>query len=348
MRKLYKDALICYLMDVSAVSASIIASVVAVLITYKREELQVIMKGFFHILKHCTGNDSGGQWLFCTLCPFLMYPLLKRADIPPGSVGFLICSVLATVTLATSIPGYKLFARKEREEREVREEGEMIIARCGALCSECPYFADGSCPSCPEGPASVRESCPIFECASKEKTACHLCSDLMRCRIFSQERQNCPFEKEFFPLRLGTGYVIYEKNAEESIGIFKDYLNRGEFGLLVSRRFPQQIKEKYNLKNIASIWLSTSEGEDTWIDPCNLSRLHHVITDFIRNRPMSFVLFEGFEYIMIRNSFYTALRFVQSIMDEITLRRSHLLLSINPDAFEKRELALIRRELTEL
>jgi archaellum biogenesis ATPase FlaH len=79
-----------------------------------------------------------------------------------------------------------------------------------------------------------------------------------------------------------------------------------------------------------------------------LSKLHHVITDFIRNAPVSIILLEGFEYLMVRNSFLTALKFVQSIMDEVVLHQSHLILSINPDAFSKAELALIRRELVEL
>jgi hypothetical protein len=149
-------------------------------------------------------------------------------------------------------------------------------------------------------------------------------------------------------LELGLGYVVYEKIPDTSIQLFQQHVDQGERGLLVSRKFPEHTKSKHNLSNVEYVWLSTAEGESNWIDPCNLSKLHHVITDFIRNAPVSIILLEGFEYLMVRNSFLTALKFVQSIMDEVVLHQSHLILSINPDAFSKAELALIRRELVEL
>jgi hypothetical protein len=149
-------------------------------------------------------------------------------------------------------------------------------------------------------------------------------------------------------LELGLGYVVYEKIPDTSIQLFQQHVDHGEKGLLVSRKFPEHTKSKHNLSNVEYVWLSTAEGESNWIDPCNLSKLHHIITDFIRNAPVSIILLEGFEYLMVRNSFLTALKFVQSIMDEVVLHQSHLILSINPDAFSKAELALIRRELVEL
>ena len=257
-----------------------------------------------------------------------------------GNFPVFLCSVLLAV-LITPLAGNNLLSREETVQTEV-------VARCGAVCSECSYFADNICPSCPEGDPELRKTCLIYECAQARETACNLCENRMRCETYRLERGNCPFEKDLFPLQFGMGYVIYEKNADESIIMLRNYVNRGEFGLLVSRRYPKQIKEKYDLKNVATVWLSTSEGEDNWIDPCNLSKLHHVISDFVRNSPVSIVLFEGFEYLMVRNSFSTALKFVQSLMDEIALRNSRLVLSINPDAFDKREQALIRRELIEL
>ncbi|MGC1120222.1 MAG: DUF835 domain-containing protein [Candidatus Methanofastidiosia archaeon] len=150
------------------------------------------------------------------------------------------------------------------------------------------------------------------------------------------------------PLELGLGYVVYEKIPDMSIHLFQLHVDQGEKGLLVSRKFPEHTKSRHNLSNVEYVWLSTAEGENNWIDPCNLSKLHHVITDFIRNASVSIIFLEGFEYLMVRNSFLTALKFVQSIMDEVVLHQSHLILSINPDAFSKAELALIRRELVEL
>ncbi|MBU7015959.1 MAG: DUF835 domain-containing protein [Theionarchaea archaeon] len=329
-------------MDVCAVLASGIILVVRVCAIRVKEGIDLITGRLFQILKSYNPCPVEGVGCVLPMLSFSVRYAPEGAAILPGSARFLYYCVLTVIVLGASLTGYKLFARKEKEGTHT------LIAHCGALCSECLYFHQDACPSCPEGPPGIRESCLIFTCSSREAMTCYVCSEFMRCKTFSQERMNCPFEKELFPLQLGIGYVLYEKNAEKSIYLFKDYLNRGEFGLLVSRRYPKQMKEKFDMNNIESVWLSTSEGEETWIDPCNLSKLHHVISDFIRNRPVSIVLFEGFEYLMVRNSFLTALKFVQSLMDEINQERSHLLLSINPDAFEKQELALIRRELVVL
>lgn len=257
---------------------------------------------------------------------------------PINDVDFLIMTAFAIASLV----GYKLFAKKERIISD------RIAARCGAVCSECSYFTGGACPSCPEGPPELREGCAIYTCACNLGTACNVCPDLLRCKTFRQNREKCPFEQELFLLQTGMGYVIYEKSPEKSLQILKDYANRGEFGLLVSRRFPEQVKNRYHLENVADIWLTTAEGEENWIDPCNLSKLHHVISDFVKNAPVSIIFFEGFEYLMVRNNFLSALKFVQSLMDEIVLNKPRLLMSINPDAFDKKELALIRRELIEV
>lgn len=241
-----------------------------------------------------------------------------------------------------SIVGSKLFPKRESLDES------SIIAWCGAVCSQCSYYLEGECPSCPEGALEIQNTCPIFLCASQRGALCSDCERRMQCDLFANERECCPFGKDLFPFRTGRGYVIYEKNPEISSRIFKNYVIRGDYGLLVSRRYPEQFFSKYNLEGVNAVWLSTAEGEKNWIDPCNLSKLHHVIRDFINHASLSIILFEGFEYLMVRNSFMSALKFIQSLMDEIVLSKSKLMLTINPDAFDKKELALIRRELTEV
>jgi hypothetical protein len=253
----------------------------------------------------------------------------------------LVYSLMSGGFLIATIARHKFLNRKERET------GEMT-ARCGAACSECSYFAEGICPSCPEGDPKIRETCPIFLCAQDLGTVCTVCPELQHCDKFKHERENCPFEKGLFSLQLSMGYVIYEKNPERGIQLFKDYMNRGEFGLLVSRKFPERTKSKYSIEHVSCVWLSSAEGSENWVDPCNLSKLHHVVTDFVQNVPISVILLDGFEYLMVRNNFLSALKFVQSVMDEVVLTKSRLILSINPEAFSKMQLALIRRELIEL
>ena len=249
---------------------------------------------------------------------------------------FCICILLG------SIVGSKFFSKKGRMDES------SVIAWCGAICSQCSHHEKGMCPSCPGGPLHVQEACSLLLCAREKGVICSECEKRVHCTIYNIERETCPFGKDLFTFRAGMGYVIYEKTSSTSSQVFKDYIVRGDCGLLVSRRYPEHFFSRYNLEDVEAVWLSTAEGDDTWIDPCNLSKLHHVICDFIKKTPPSIILFEGFEYLMVRNSFLGALKFIQSLMDEIVLSRSKLLLSINPEAFDKKELALIRRELIEI
>lgn len=251
-------------------------------------------------------------------------------------------SLFCICILLGSIVGSRLFSKKGKMDES------SIIAWCGALCSQCSHYERGMCPSCPGGPLHIQETCPLLLCAREKGVPCSECEKRAHCMIYTQEREACPFGKDLFTFKAGMGYVIYEKNPHTSSQVFRDYITRGDCGLLVSRRYPEQFISRYNLEDVKAVWLSTAEGEENWIDPCNLSKLHHVICDFIRNTSPSIILFEGFEYLMVRNSFLSALKFVQSLMDEIVLSRSKLLLSINSDAFDKKELALIRRELIEI
>ncbi|MBU7047720.1 MAG: hypothetical protein HXS54_14895, partial [Theionarchaea archaeon] len=202
-------------MEICAVLASGIILVVRVCAIRVKEGIGLITGRLFQILRSHNPCPVEGAACILSTISFLVYYAPRRIAPFPGSAGFLYYHVLPVIVVAASLTGYKLFTRKEKEETNT------LIARCGALCSECLYFCQGVCPSCPEGSPEIRESCPIFTCSSREAVTCYMCSEFMRCKTFSQERVNCPFEKELFPLQLGIGYVLYEKNAEKSIHLFK-------------------------------------------------------------------------------------------------------------------------------
>jgi hypothetical protein len=267
------------------------------------------------------------------------------SPLTPGLVGVPVIDI--DMVLLVCIGCIVAFSTVEYDLLSNKAES-VLIAHCGARCSECSYFLEGVCSSCPQGDSELRKTCKIFQCSCRKRTMCTECDELLDCSIFQKNREMCPFGKDLFPLETGVGYVVHEREPEKSIFLFKDYTNRGEFGFLVSRQFPEQMQTKYKLEDTASVWLCTVEGQDNWIDPANLSKLHHVITTFIRRMPTSVVFFEGFEYLMVRNSFLSALKFVQSIMDEVVVNKCYLILSINPDAFNSTELALIRREFVKL
>jgi len=77
-------------------------------------------------------------------------------------------------------------------------------------------------------------------------------------------------------------YIVSEEEANISFEIFSDMLKQGYRGLCITKRHPEEVKNKYALGNASIIWL-TAKGGDGFqtINPMNLQQLHTTIKDFI-------------------------------------------------------------------
>ncbi len=91
------------------------------------------------------------------------------------------------------------------------------------------------------------------------------------------------------------------------------------------------------------IWLATQPGPDR-VDPTSLSILQHTIVDFLQKGPPSVILLDGLEYLMSENQSEKVLRFVYTLRDLVTVSNSQLLVSLDPEVLELRDLAKLERE----
>jgi hypothetical protein len=142
-------------------------------------------------------------------------------------------------------------------------------------------------------------------------------------------------------------YLIKESKAEHSFRVFVDTISMGAKGLCITRQHPQAVMKKYGLKMVPILWLSTVQGENN-IEPTKIERLSSVINDFISKSEDSIVLLDGIEYLITHNDFHSVLRLMNFISEGITMKKSCLVISINPLAFKEKELALLERDVTVL
>ncbi len=145
-------------------------------------------------------------------------------------------------------------------------------------------------------------------------------------------------------LETGTTYLIKEAKPYLSTKLFQSVVRSGIPGLTVTRLYPEKLEDEYEIEgdDIRSIWLSRSVGEDI-IDPVKIGPLAMEIESFINEHESSIILLEGIEYLTLVNGFDVVHRFLEYIHERIVGSDSILIVSVSPNAFEEREMALLER-----
>ena len=218
-------------------------------------------------------------------------------------------------------------------------------ALCGALCSLCSSFLAGRCPSCSLESEEIRNQCKIYMCAQKKGVYCPECSRILTCNLYNEYREECPCSDPVKLLPGGVSYRVESADYTKGRSIFRDRLIRGDFGLIISREHPDIFFREWDLKRIPMIWLSVKEETKWTISPENLAKLAHSINNFIRRVPVSCILFEGFEYLIVYNSFNAVMKVVYSVNDELAQNRSRLIVSYDPRALDNDRQVILEREL---
>lgn len=221
----------------------------------------------------------------------------------------------------------------------------MKDALCGARCSLCSSFQMGRCRSCAAAGEEQKQGCPIYVCAKEKGINCHQCGQITRCQVFAQYREQCPFLDHAKKLPAGSSYKVDSPDYEVARAIFKDQLIRGDFGLVVSREHPDIFFRDWDMDHVPMIWLAINE-ENTWsVSPTDLAKLTHMVSSFIKEYPVSCILFEGFEFLMIHNTFDTIMKFLYCLDDRVVQQKCRFILSYDGRAFDKENLAILEKEL---
>ncbi len=264
---------------------------------------------------------------------------LSRINIPLPRMGSMF-ALIATISFAYGIVKYQLLIVPTREKSKT-----TIDARCGALCSSCSSYVDGLCPSCEEGDYVLRENCPIYTCSLTRGVLCEDCGLLLKCDVYREYCEQCPFAVDRYGLKSHNSYVWEDADPQFAFEVFRDYTIRGSFGLLITREYPEKVIKKYKLLKVNVIWLSQVEEYENVIDPTNLPRLTHTVTQFIKEAPQSIVLLTGLEYLIVHNEFSRVLKHLHMVNDQVMTNNSRFLVVVDPKSLDTKELSLLEREM---
>ncbi len=114
-------------------------------------------------------------------------------------------------------------------------------------------------------------------------------------------------------------------------------------GIIVTREFPENIRERFNIQVTPIIWLTETAGERR-IAPTSLAVLTDTLIRFMESNPNSIILLEGIEYLMTFNEFKKVLKYLDSLNETTWISKARMMIALNPRAFDDKELAMIERD----
>jgi hypothetical protein len=117
-------------------------------------------------------------------------------------------------------------------------------------------------------------------------------------------------------------------------------------GLCFTMRSPQDIRLRYALQTTPIFWISNHGLLN--INPIALEVIADITIKFLKQSKNAVILLDGIEHLMFENGSAPVLRLLRDMQEWIVLQRAILIVPVNPEAIEKKELALMERNMNEL
>ena len=149
----------------------------------------------------------------------------------------------------------------------------------------------------------------------------------------------------------GESYLVIEENKKAPItfDVFIDALKKGISGLCFTRLFPPKIEDGFEGEDFPLFWLSTVDGGKgiNTIKPDNFEgAMSKIITSFLKAK-RGIIMLHGIEYLITNNDFKDVLNFIQKIRDINALNEGVILVSLYPEALNKKDLNNLKSELNQ-
>lgn len=119
------------------------------------------------------------------------------------------------------------------------------------------------------------------------------------------------------------------------------YKSRAQ-GLVVTRQYPNDIRNRLYIQTTPIIWLSTVPGKDH-LDPAKLNLLTDMLVSFMERSENGVVLVDGMEYLITSNDFPRVIKAVERWTETAMASSARLIISADPRAFDPRDMAVLEK-----
>ena len=143
----------------------------------------------------------------------------------------------------------------------------------------------------------------------------------------------------------GDSYLVEETNRDYSHGIFAYLVDQGMNGLGITRSNPKVLRSRMEKATPTIMWLTDHETKSSERVTPSLEKIMVVIEEYLANNERGVVLIDDLQYLISSNNFDGAVRFIRSLVDKISERKSIFLLSVDPNSLTAQERSIIEREM---
>ncbi len=144
-------------------------------------------------------------------------------------------------------------------------------------------------------------------------------------------------------LKPGCGYSVKEEELDKSYEIFYDQITHDRSGLSITKLPPEKVRERYRIIKTPIVWLTFKDVENT-ISPKDVEEIKSAVSDFVGITEKPVILLDCFDQIMLANGFEKSMSMLREIKDLCGKNNANLLVSINPEMFEEKQLSAIEKE----
>ncbi len=196
--------------------------------------------------------------------------------------------------------------------------------------------------------ASVRElesaltKIIAFSTIMKTDIDLNLVSDVLKPLTSVQEtRKEIMREVKASP---GHCYLIEEERPTYSNVLLEHKMEEGYAGLVITRMNPRRIMDEFRSPPDI-LWLTDKDSSHEKTVPPSLEMIIHIIQEHMRGEEKGMIVLDGIQYLVSATNFDAVLRFLRSLIDEISESNAILAISMSPETMKPQEVAILEREM---
>ena len=149
-------------------------------------------------------------------------------------------------------------------------------------------------------------------------------------------------------LEKGLNYLVKDEKLDKNYEIFYDQITHGSSGLCITKLQPDKVRERYRIVKSPILWLTFKTDVENTISPKDVDGTKSAISDFVGKTEKPVILLDCFDQLMLANGFEKSINMLKEIKDICMKNNANLLVSINPEMFEKEQLSVIEKEFEEV
>ena len=142
----------------------------------------------------------------------------------------------------------------------------------------------------------------------------------------------------------GHCYLVEEERPMYSNVLLSRKMDEGYAGLVITRMNPRRIRDEFKVPP-EILWLTDKESIQEKTVPPSLEMLIHTIEEFISVEEKGMIVLDGIQYLVSSTDFEAVLRFVRSLIDEVSESNAILAVSISPETMKPQEISILEREM---